>query len=294
MSPSNFTPISGKNSKKKKSSILKVVSLLTLLVTFIGVGVGYVMVQRGFNFRPKATTISRNLVKYGWNGTCFTNASIFKYGARYQCPGKIELYGNGCQGSVSKRTGHWEYNSVQNPLTTNGQSNVCIVPDGSDGPKDSNGCFTQQLDVDDGSAGSPEGFYSFDSCGSPVPTDPKPPAVTTCTGGLYCDNTPVISPAIGDVVCGLGDANWSGYESRCDENGKWAFLGTRCNRCVVTPTPAVPILTPTPSPYPYTSPTVTPSPTPTVTPTPTPAVCIAPLAPANVHINCPLCSQAAQ
>ena len=133
----------------------------------------------GASVVPKATTYSRNLVKYGWDGKCFQKTSLFKFGARYQCKGKIGNYPQGCQGRVSKRTGVWQYNSRLNPLSVQGQSNVCIVPSGKDGPKDSNGCFTQQLIVDDGSAGSPEGFYSFDSCGGPTPTDPKPTAKPT-------------------------------------------------------------------------------------------------------------------
>lgn len=233
MSASNFTPISGKKLTKNKGSIFKILSFITLFVMFVGVGVGYVMVQQGFNFRPKATNRGGNLAKNGWNGSCFTKTSVFKYGARYQCPGKINLYGGGCQGSVSKRTGHWQYNSTKYPLTTNGKSNVCIVPDGRDGPKDSKGCFTQQLDVDDGSAGSPEGFYSFDNCGGSTPTDPKPPASTP------------------------------------------------------TPTPTA---KPTPTNTP--TPTMTPAVSVTPSPSPTPPACFAPTTPANVHINCPLCSQA--
>lgn len=285
MSDSNFTPISSKTSQKKKSSsIFKVLGLLTIFVTFIGIGVGYVMVQQGFNFRPKATSASRNLAKYGWNGSCFTALSTIRYGARYQCPGKISNYANGCQGGVSKRTGNWQYNSTTHPLTTNGKSNVCIVPNGSDGPKDSNGCFTQQLDVDSGNAGSPEGFYSFDNCGPTTPANPKQPAITTCEGGFYCNGSPVVGSTIGQVVCGGGDASWSGYNWQCGTDGKWFPLHTTCNMCVAIPTP-----TPTP-----TVPDI-PVPTPVVTevPTPTPTVpaCVGPSTPTNVHINCPLCSQ---
>ena len=76
MSASNFTPITGKvSSKKKSSSKLKIFSLISLFVMIIGVGVGYVMVYKGFNFRPKAASIGRGLVRYGWNGSCFTKFS---------------------------------------------------------------------------------------------------------------------------------------------------------------------------------------------------------------------------
>ncbi len=132
------------------------------------------MVRQGFNLQPRAATASRNLTLYGWNGRCFTNLSSITWAARYQCPGKIGNYANGCQGSVSKQTGSWGKSSMGN-----GASSVVCITGGSEGPKDANGCFTQQLDVDNGSAGSPEGFYSFDSCGSkPVPTDPKVPEPT--------------------------------------------------------------------------------------------------------------------
>ncbi|MBP6044606.1 MAG: hypothetical protein WAT72_01000 [Microgenomates group bacterium] len=294
MSTSNFTPISGNKSKKSKSSIFRVLSLITLFVTLVGVGVGYVMVQQGFNFRPKATSASRYLETYGWNGSCFTALSTIKYAARYQCPGKIENYASGCQDST---TGAWQYNSVLNPLTSNGQSNVCILPDGSNGPKDGNGCFTQQLDLQNGVPGSPQGFYSFDSC---PPSNPKPPAVTTCDGGFYCDGRPVLNSTIGQVVCGNGDSNWTGYNWKCGTDGKWFPLHTQCNMCVVVPT-ATPFPTPTPgpnsTPTPSPRPTITPtpiSPTPTPkppTPTPTIPACIQPSSPANVRINCPLCSQ---
>ena len=261
MSTSNFTPISGNKSKKGKSSIFRVLSLITLFVTLVGVGVGYVMVQQGFNFRPKATSASRYLETYGWNGSCFAALSTL------------------------------------NPLTSNGQSNVCILPDGSNGPKDGNGCFTQQLDLQNGVPGSPQGFYSFDSC---PPSNPKPPAVTTCDGGFYCDGRLVLNSTIGQVVCGNGDSNWTGYNWKCGTDGKWFPLHTQCNMCVVVPT-ATPFPTPTPgpnsTPTPSPRPTITPtpiSPTPTPkppTPTPTIPACIQPSSPANVRINCPLCSQ---
>lgn len=285
MRTSNFTPISGKKLKKNKSSVFRVMSLITLFVMLVGVGVGYVMVQQGFNFKPKAASVGGHLARNGWDGRCFQNTSLFRYGARYQCPGRIGNYPQGCQGAGSNRTGAWQYNSVLHPLGAQGQSNVCTSPTGNDGPKDANGCFTQQLDVDDGSGGSPEGFYSFDSCAS-TPTDPKPPTPTTCDGGLYCDGSPVVNSTIGQIVCGGGDANWSGYNWQCGTDGKWFPLHTTCNMCVVTPTS-----TPTPTPTETPEITSTPTPTPSPTPTPTPPACIEPEVPANVRINCPLCSQ---
>ncbi len=184
MNASNFTPIAGKDSPKKKSSSkLKIFSLISLFVMIVGVGVSYVMVRQGFIFQPKAASRGGSLIKYGWNGSCFTRFSKGTYGAytitntvdharRYQCPGKITTYAaSGCQKSNGSRTGVWDYNKI--PLHINGVSQVCLDPSGNSGPKDSNGCFTQQLDLEDNQAPGPEAFYSYDDC---TPTNPKPPA----------------------------------------------------------------------------------------------------------------------
>ena len=258
MSAKNFTPIADKTSSKKKSSTkIKIISLISLFVMIVGVGVGYVMVKRGFIFQPKATNRGNHLVQYGWNGSCFTKFSGagipdgIDHAARYQCPGKINQWGAGCQGSGSKRTGKWDYNRI--PLHINGVSQVCIELNGESGPKDANGCFTQQLDLDDGKGGSPEAFYSFDSCKN---NDPKPPAETpTPTPTIPPEPTPTLTPT-------------------------------------ATPTPP-PGSTPTPIPTATPIPTSTPTPPPnsTPTPTPTPPACVNPATPANVHINCPLCDQ---
>lgn len=156
---------------------------MTGVVMLLGVVVGYLLVQQGFNFQPRAQTYGRGLATYGWNGVCFSNLTGIKYGALYQCAGKITNYPQGCQGSVSKRLYAWSYKSTTFPLISNGKSNVCIVVGGASAPKDANGCYTQQLDVDNGSAGSPEGFYSYDSCSSskPTPTNPKPTNTPTPT-----------------------------------------------------------------------------------------------------------------
>jgi len=184
MNSSNFTPISDSDSSKKKSSSkLKIISLISIFVMIVGVGVGYMMVSQGFIFQPKAASRGGSLIKYGWNGTCFTRFSKGKYGAyeikdtidhaaRYQCPGKITTYAaTGCQKSNGSRTGVWDYNKI--PLHINGVSQVCIDPTGNNGPKDADGCFTEQLDLDDGKGGAPEAFYSYDNCKT---NDPKPPA----------------------------------------------------------------------------------------------------------------------
>lgn len=204
---------------------------------FVGVGVGYVMVQQGFSFRSFAKDPGLNLAKYGWDSKtgCFTKFTgtgqgfPITYAARYQCPGPLSLYRQGCQGSGTQ-TGRW----TRSTFVTNGKSNVCLVRDGSNGKKDANGCFTQQLDLSDGvSSGTPEGFYSISACTPTKPTDPKPPASTP------------------------------------------------------TPTPTA---KPTPTNTP--TPTMTPAVSVTPSPSPTPPACFAPTTPANVHINCPLCSQA--
>lgn len=187
MNPSNFTPIAGKNSSKKKSSsVFKIVGIVSLVVMLVGVGVGYLMVSQGFVFQQKAASRGGGLFKYGWNGSCFTRFSKGKYGAyvitntvdhaaRYQCPGKITTYAaSGCQKSQGSQTGKWDYNKI--PLKINGVSQVCIDPTGDSGPKDANGCFTQQLDLEDNQAPGPEAFYSYDDCiPSPTPTTPPPP-----------------------------------------------------------------------------------------------------------------------
>lgn len=202
MSASNFTPISGKDSiKKKSSSRLKIISLISLFVMIVGAGVGYVMISKGFIFQPKAASRGGSLIKYGWNGSCFTRFSKGTYGAyvitntvdhaaRYQCAGKITTYAaSGCQKSNGSRTGVWDYNKI--PLKINGVSQVCLDPTGNSGPKDANGCFTQQLDLDDGSGGGPEAFYSYDDCKpNPTPT-PIPPTPT-----VPPDSTPTPTPTV--------------------------------------------------------------------------------------------------
>lgn len=198
MSAKNFTPISGKDSfKKKSSSRLKIISLISLFVMIVGVGVGYVMVKRGFIFQPKAASRGWHLSQYGWDGRCFTKfngAGIpdgIDHANRYQCPGKITTYAaSGCQKSNGSRTGTWSYNKI--PLHINGVSQVCLDPSGNSGPKDAQGCFTQQLDLDDGKGGGPEAFYSYDDC---KPNDPKPPATPpTATPTPPQSSTPTPPP----------------------------------------------------------------------------------------------------
>lgn len=198
MSASNFTPITGKDSSQKKSSSkLKIFSLISLFVMIVGVGVGYLMVKQGFIFRPKAESRSNNLGLYKWNGTCFTKFSGagisngIDHAARYQCPGKISNYGGGCQTSNGARTGKWDYNKI--PLHINGVSQVCIDPSGDSGPKDADGCFTQQLDIDNGGGREPEAFYSFDDC-KPNPTPTQPPPTPTPPPGSTPTPIPTQTP----------------------------------------------------------------------------------------------------
>ncbi len=252
MSVSNFTPIAGKNSSKKKSSSkLKIISLISMFVMIVGVGVGYVMVKQGFIFRPKAESRGNNLGTYVWNGSCFTKFSGsgisngIDHAALYQCPGKIGLYGGGCQTSKGKKLVTWHW--INNPLHINGVSQVCIDPSGNNGPKDADGCFTQQLDLDNGDGNSPEAFYSYDSCKT---NDPKPPAEQPTP-------IPTTPPE---------------------------FTPTPPES---TPTPP-PGTTPTPPPESSPTPTLPPD----STPTPTIPACVNPGTPTNVHINCPLCDQA--
>ncbi len=180
------------------------------------------------------------------NGVCTKNGTGCSVGTGKVC-GSIG-YPNTCPGSEFKcAAGNTCLNLKCVKNGTNG--GACSNGPSSQGTCDAGltctgtmvGWYCKTTSVDTGGGGG----GGNDTTGGVPPADPKPPTVTTCTGGLYCDNTPVISPAIGDVVCGLGDANWSGYESKCAPDGTWTFLGTKCNKCVVTPTPTT---TPTATP----------------------------------------------
>lgn len=219
MSARNFTPFAGKGSiKKKSSSKLKIWSIVSLFVILVGVGVGYIMVSQGFIFQPNAATRGANLSKYGWNGTCFTKFSGsgitngIDHGARYQCPGPLSLYSrSGCQSSLGLQTGKWDYNKI--PLKVGGVSQVCIEPSGASGPKDKDGCFTQQLDIDNGDGGSPEGFYSFDSCTPTTPPVPTPTSIPPSEPSVTppaCVN-PSTPPNV-HINCPLCNQNASGTQ----------------------------------------------------------------------------------
>ena len=204
MSQNNFTPVGQKKSSKQRSHLAKIIGAGSAIVMLFGILVGYVMVQQGFTFSSFAQNPGKGWTKYGWNGTCFTKFTDKVSGpgtgfpitlaARYQCPGPFSLYSKtGCQGKYGKQTGRW----TPSTFYVNGKSQVCIIPNGSNGPKDSKGCFTQQLDINDGaSSASPEGFYSFQNCTSSNP-DPKPTSTPTPTPATPTPtNTPTPTPTV--------------------------------------------------------------------------------------------------
>ena len=160
---------------RNPDNLAKIDKYVTASVMILGVVAGFVILQQGINFQPRAQTSGRNLPMYGWNGMCFSKLTEVKYASLNQCAGKITNYPKGCQGSVGKRLFAWSFKSATFPLVSNGKSNVCILFRGSPSPKDTDGCYTQQLNVDDGGGGMPEGYYTYDSCSSKLsPTNPKP------------------------------------------------------------------------------------------------------------------------
>jgi len=188
MTQSNFTPVKLKQTKRRPH-IAKVIGFATTFVILIGVVVGYTVTQQGFNYKSSAVDPQKNTKLFGWDGNCFTKFTVEgppKYtidvGMRYQCPGPHSLYSkSGCQSKQGARTGYWSWNLGN--MRTNGKSNVCLDRTGATGPKDANGCFTQQLDLGDYQSGEPgpEAFYTISSCTPDKPTDPKPSNTPTPT-----------------------------------------------------------------------------------------------------------------